>query len=92
MTNNLKAKIETCKTGKQVMKILKANGIRVFRDDTEDMNGWFSIWLDDVTRIYKPYRHKGAPDTFMRVQKWERVRAERNGYSMVVAYPLGISF
>lgn len=66
INQELKKKIESCKTGKQVMKILEKNGLRISRNDTDEV-GCFSVWLDEFTRIYKPVRGN------MKVQKWEKV-------------------
>lgn len=66
MTEEIKKKIESCRTANQVRKILDKNHIRIIRDNTEEM-GAFSVWIDETTRIYKPYRSKT-----MKVQTWTR--------------------
>lgn len=65
--------IENCRTSRQVYDFLKINNFRVFRDDSEEA-GCFSIWLDDVTRIYKPCNSKT-----MRIQYWNKVKMEYSG-------------
>ena len=65
--------IERCETSKQVYDLLDANLIRVVRNDSDDV-GCFSIWLDDSTRIYKPYKSKT-----MKVQNWTKVDMEYSG-------------
>lgn len=72
MDAKLKGKIEKCTTENQVRRILAAYGIPIVRETTQEV-GCFSVWLDDFTRIYKPYQRR-----FMRVQKWHRVSV---GYS-----------
>lgn len=72
MTEKLKKKIEGCKTGNQVMALLQKNHIQIVRNDTAEV-GTFSVWLDDVTRIYKPIRQP------MRVQTWQKITANYSG-------------
>ena len=79
MDAKLKAKIEKCTTGKQVMRILTANGIRIVRETTSEV-GCFSVWIDQFTRIYKPHRRK-----FMAVQVWRPVDMTYSGASMFSA-------
>lgn len=76
MDAKLKEKIEKCTTGKQVKRILAAYGVPIIRETTHEV-GCFSIWLDDLTRIYKPYRRR-----FMKVQKWQRVSMMYSGAPM----------
>ena len=73
MTAEIKRQIEACTTAAQVRKILKANGIAIVRDDTPDSHG-FSVWLDEVTRIYRPYGRRT-----MEVQTFQKVRAVYSG-------------
>lgn len=73
MTDQIRKQIEACTTAAQVRKILKSNGIEVARDDSKD-SGYFNIWLDEVTRIYKPYHRKT-----MTVQVFQKFRAEYSG-------------
>ena len=79
MDAKLKAKIEKCTTGKQVMRILTANGIRIVRETTNEV-GCFSVWIDRFTRIYKPHRRK-----FMAVQVWRPVDMTYSGAPMFSA-------
>lgn len=79
MDAKLKAKIEKCATGKQVMRILTANNIRIVRETTSEV-GCFSVWIDSVTRIYKPYRRKN-----MAVQVWRPVDMTYSGAPMFSA-------
>ena len=73
---DIKTQVEKCKTTKQVLQVIKAAGLKVSRDDSNEI-GAFSIWLDDVTRIYKSsrgfvyqtwqkieYRYSGIPTFF----------------------------
>lgn len=70
MDAKLKEKIERCTTEKHVRRVLMENKIRIIRDDTEDI-GCFSVWIDDITRIYQPHKRAGRP-AYMKVQKWQR--------------------
>lgn len=79
MDEKLIEKIENCTTGSQVKRILTARGIPIVKETTQDV-GCFSIWLDDLTRIYKPYQRH-----FMKVQKWQRVNLEYSGAPMFSA-------
>ena len=79
MDAKLKAKIEKCTTGKQVMRILTANGIRIVRETTNEV-GCFSVWIDRFTRIYKPHRRK-----YMAVQVWRPVDMTYSGAPMFSA-------
>lgn len=72
LKSSIKNEIEKCKTGKQVLAILKRNEIKIIRDDSEDV-GCFSIWIDPLIRIYKPRRGS------MKVQKWEKVTLKYSG-------------
>ena len=73
MTKELKEKIERCTTRKQVMKVLAENNLKVYKDTTAEI-GRFSIWLDELTRIYQPYRQRN-----MKVQKWHEVEFSYSG-------------
>lgn len=73
MDQALKEKIERCKTEKQVRKILTENNIPVIRETTNEA-GCFSVWIDDLTRIYKPIHSKN-----MKVQRWERTEFKYSG-------------
>ena len=73
MTELVKKAIESCTTATQVRQILRANGIKIARDETKD-SGYFNVWVDDVTRIYKPYHRKT-----MTVQVFQKFRAEYSG-------------
>ena len=72
MNGKIKEQIEQCKTKRQVMEILKKNNIQVVRDNSDEV-GCFSVWLDDFTRIYKPFRGN------MKVQKWRKVDMNYSG-------------
>ena len=72
MDDNLKALIEQCTTKKQAMKILKENHIDIIKDDSEEVGG-FSVWIDELTRIYKPVRGK------MKVQRWYKTEFKYSG-------------
>ena len=52
---NLKEEIGKCKTKKQVLTVLKKYGRHIERDDSDEV-GCFSVWIDNLTRIYKNYR------------------------------------
>lgn len=69
----LKEKIERCTTRKQVMKVLAENNLKVYKDTTDEM-GRFSIWIDELTRIYQPYGQRN-----MKVQKWKKVDVYYSG-------------
>ena len=73
MDAKLKEKIEACTTEKQVRRVLAENGMlrQIVRDDTEEI-GRFSVWIDDLTRIYHPHRRAGERKVHMVVQKWHR--------------------
>ena len=72
MNEEIKKKIEQCKTRKQVMEILKQNNIKIVRDDSDDV-GSFSVWIDEFTRIYKPIHRN------MKVQTWRKVDMNYSG-------------
>ena len=72
MNEEIKKKIEQCKTRKQVMEILKQNNIRIIRDNSEEV-GCFSVWIDEFTRIYKPLHMN------MKVQAWSKVDMNYSG-------------
>ena len=73
MREEMVSKINQCSTGDQVRRVLKENGIRIIRDDSKEV-GCFSIWVDEFTRIYKPYKSK-----FMKLQKWQKVNYQYSG-------------
>lgn len=52
-TNDLKEKVEKCKTEKQVRNLLKKAGIKIVKDIFDR--------LDDLTRIYKDRRQRKKP-------------------------------
>lgn len=72
MKTEIKDQIERCKTKKQVMEILKKNDIRVIRDNSDEV-GCFSIWIDELTRIYKPVKRN------MKVQSWKKINMNYSG-------------
>lgn len=72
LNDTIKAQIEKCKTKKQVVDILKKNNISIVKDDSDEV-GCFSIWIDEFTRIYKPFRQN------MKVQKWRKVDVNYSG-------------
>lgn len=67
--DKLKELLSACKTGKQVLKMLKDNGVEVYKDKTKS-DGYFNIWLDDATRIY----YVKATKSF-KLQLWNRYEA-----------------
>ena len=69
----LKNTLATCKTDKQALKAIKDNGFKVVKDDSIEI-GSFSVWLDDTTRIYKPYKRKEYI-----LQKWQRWQVKYSG-------------
>jgi len=73
ITEDIRRKIEKCTTPKQVKKILDAYNIQIVKDNTED-HGAFSIWVDELTRIYKPHKSK-----YMKVQRWYKTKMEYSG-------------
>lgn len=79
--NKMYEEIEACKTEKQLKEVLNKYDIKVVRDDSEEF-GTVSVWIDENTRIYKPYRRKGTPEPFMKVQKWQRIEAKYSGAPM----------
>lgn len=64
MRKEIKSQIERCTTKKQVLLILKKEGINILKQD-ETKTGFY---VDEVTRIYKPYHQK----TF-KVQTFQKV-------------------
>ena len=73
MTDELKNKIENCTTEKQLKAVLKKAGIVIKKDTTKEV-GCFSIWINENTRIYKPYKRKEFA-----VQKWQKVEMKYSG-------------
>ena len=72
LSEEIKQQIEKCKTKKQVMEILKRNNIKIIRDNSDEV-GCFSVWIDELTRIYKPMHRN------MRVQTWQKVNMNYSG-------------
>ena len=72
MNGEIKNQIEKCKTKKQVMEILRKNHIDILRDNSEEV-GSFSIWIDEFTRIYKPFHRN------MKVQTWRKMDMNYSG-------------
>ena len=74
MDAKLKEKIEKCTTERQVRRVLAENGIRIVRDNTWEYpeKPRFDVWIDELTRIYHPYRRAGERKVHMVVQKWHR--------------------
>ena len=68
----LKNEIESCKTATQVKTVLRKNKLKIVKEDGHGK--LFSIWIDDETRIYKPYKSKT-----MKVQKWQKIKLEYSG-------------
>lgn len=73
MDKKLIEKIEKCTTEKQVRRVLAENKIRIVRDNTWEYpeKPRFDVWIDELTRIYHPYKRAGKP-AYMKVQKWQR--------------------
>lgn len=71
--DSIRKEIDRCRTKAQVLKVLKENGLQIIRDDSKEV-GCFSIWVDEFTRIYKPYKSK-----FMKLQKWQKVKYQYSG-------------
>lgn len=76
MTDKAKKAIESCSTPAQVRKALNRFKLQIIRDDTPE-HGYFSVWIDDRTRIYKP--HKAD---HMKVQTWAPVKMFYSGAPM----------
>ena len=72
LSEEIKQQIESCKTKKQVMEILKRNNIKIIRDNSDEV-GCFSVWIDELTRIYKPMHRN------MKVQTWRTVSMSYSG-------------
>ena len=72
LTDEIKRQIESCKTKKQVMEILKRNNIKIIRDNSDEV-GCFSVWIDELTRIYKPMHRN------MKVQTWKIISMSYSG-------------
>ena len=73
MTDRIRAEIEACRTATQVRKLLAGHGIEIVKDTSKD-SGCFSIWVDEVTRIYQPRRGQT-----MKVQKWQKITMQYSG-------------
>ncbi|MGL6174894.1 MAG: hypothetical protein ACRC1P_09855 [Cellulosilyticaceae bacterium] len=65
--NKLRELLASCKTQKQVLKMLKDNGIKIHKDNTKS-DGYFNIWLDDTTRIY----YRKMTKSF-KLQLWNKI-------------------
>lgn len=72
LSEEIKQQIESCKTKKQVMEILKRNNIKIIRDNSDEV-GCFSVWIDELTRIYKPMHRN------MKIQTWRTVSMSYSG-------------
>lgn len=69
---SLKPIIAACKSDKQVLTAIKKAGYTVVKDDTQEL-GSFSIWIDDLTRIYKKRNKEYV------LQTWQKVKMEYSG-------------
>ncbi len=67
----LKEALKNCKTNKQAYAAIKKAGYRIHQDKTAE-SGYFNIYLDEITRIYK------ARDGY-KLQKWQRVKIQYSG-------------
>ena len=81
MTDTLKKKIEACTTRKQLESILKKAGLKIVKDDTKEFNS-LSVWINDTTRIYKPYNRKNLV-----VQAWKKVEFKASGVPTFFSNP-----
>lgn len=72
MTETLKKKIENCATRKQLEKVLEAEGLKITKDTSTGKN--LSVWINELTRIYKPYGSKT-----LKVQTWKKVKFKYSG-------------
>lgn len=75
LSEEIKQQIESCKTKKQVMEILKRNNIKIIRDNSDEV-GCFSVWIDELTRIYKPMHRN------MKVQTWRTISMSYSGVTV----------
>ena len=80
MTDILKKKIEACTTRKQLENVLKAEGLKITKDTSTDKN--LSVWINEFTRIYKPYRSKT-----LKIQTWEKVEFKYSGIPTFFSNP-----
>lgn len=80
MTETLKKKIENCTTRKQLEKILEAEGLKITKDTSTGKN--LSVWINELTRIYKPYRSKT-----LKIQTWEKVEFKYSGIPTFFSNP-----
>lgn len=69
---DIKTALSKCKTDKQAIKAIHDAGYAIIRDDTAEM-GCFSVWLDELTRVYKNPRKDYI------FQKWQRVKLKYSG-------------
>lgn len=76
MTDKERKALESCSTPAQVRKTLNRFKLHIIRDDTPE-HGYFPVWIDDRTRIYKP--HKADR---MKVQTWTPVKMFYSGAPM----------
>lgn len=80
MTETLKKKIENCTTRKQLEKILEAEGLKITKDTSAGKN--LSVWINELTRIYKPYGSKT-----LKVQTWKKVKFKYSGIPVFFSNP-----
>ena len=67
-----KSDLAKCRTNKQVLDLIKRNGYKVVKDTSEDV-GSFSVWIDELTRIYKNSRKEYV------LQTWQKVNMSYSG-------------
>ena len=80
MKVELKNKIESCTTRKQLEKVLKAEGLKITKDTSAGKN--LSVWINEFTRIYKPYKSKT-----LKVQTWKKVEFKYSGIPVFFSNP-----
>lgn len=75
----LKEALKNCKTNKQAYEAIKKAGYSIHQDKTSK-SGYFNIWLDELTRIYK------ARDGYQ-LQTWQRVKMQYSGIPTFFSNP-----
>ena len=67
----LKKALKSCRNNREAYAAIKKYGYTIHQDKTHE-SGYFNIWLDELTRIYK------ARDGYT-LQKWQPVKMQYSG-------------
>lgn len=69
MMEKFQKDVSMCRTQKQLLSVLGKYNKTIVKQSGND-----SFWLDDLTRVYKPYGRKHYV-----VQRWQKIQMEYSG-------------